>query len=102
VTLYTVGFNVGGTRLKSGGETQQGKLLAEGVTSSGVILGTKNTTVERKGTAKTQRTPRSHQQHFHMASGTISRGQPTSALTFPVCCLSVLGALGGSSNGLVL
>jgi len=36
---YTIGFDVGGTRLKSAGVTLQGKLLAEGVASSGANLG---------------------------------------------------------------
>jgi glucokinase len=36
---YTIGFDVGGTRLKSGGVTRQGKLLAQGVASSGANLG---------------------------------------------------------------
>ena len=31
MTPYTIGFDVGGTRLKSGGVTRQGKLLAQGV-----------------------------------------------------------------------
>jgi glucokinase len=36
---YTIGFDVGGTRLKSGGVTRLGKLLAQGVASSGANLG---------------------------------------------------------------
>jgi len=39
MTPYTIGFDVGGTRLKSGGVTRQGKLLAQGVASSGANLG---------------------------------------------------------------
>ncbi|MGH9427620.1 MAG: ROK family protein [Terriglobia bacterium] len=39
MTPYTIGFDVGGTRLKSGGVTQQGTLLAQGVASSGANLG---------------------------------------------------------------
>ena len=39
MTSYTIGFDVGGTRLKSGGVTRQGKLLAQGVASSSASLG---------------------------------------------------------------
>jgi hypothetical protein len=39
MTPYTIGFDVGGTRLKSGGVTQQGKLLVQGVASSGAHFG---------------------------------------------------------------
>ena len=39
ISPYTMGFDVGGTRLKSGGVTEQGKLLAQGVASSGAHLG---------------------------------------------------------------
>jgi glucokinase len=39
MTPYTIGFDVGGTRLKSGGVTRQGRLLAQGVASSGGNLG---------------------------------------------------------------
>lgn len=39
MTPYTIGFDVGGTRLKSGGVTKQGKLLAQGITSSRANLG---------------------------------------------------------------
>ena len=38
-TPYTIGFDVGGTRLKSGGVTQHGKLLVQGVASSAGNLG---------------------------------------------------------------
>lgn len=36
---YTIGFDVGGTRLKSGAVTRRGTLVAEAVTSSGANLG---------------------------------------------------------------
>ena len=36
---YTIGFDVGGTRLKSGAVTRDGTLLAESITSSGANLG---------------------------------------------------------------
>jgi glucokinase len=36
---YTIGFDVGGTRLKSGAVTREGALLAESITSSGANLG---------------------------------------------------------------
>src|SRR5687768_5424007 len=36
---YTIGFDVGGTRLKSGAVTRDGALLAESITSSGANLG---------------------------------------------------------------
>ena len=39
MTPYTIGFDVSGTGLKSGGVTQQAKLLAQGVASSCANLG---------------------------------------------------------------
>src|SRR4026208_1931332 len=39
MTPYTIGFDVGGTLLKSGAVTRQGKLLAQGVAFSGAHLG---------------------------------------------------------------
>lgn len=51
MTSYTIGFDVGGTRLKSGGVTRQGKLLVQGVASSGANLGPE-VRQPSKGTAK--------------------------------------------------
>jgi len=64
---YTVGFDVGGARLKSGGVTQRGKLLAQGVISSGGNLGPE-VLQPSKAIAKRAKNAKEPLAELHMAS----------------------------------
>ena len=39
---YVIGFDVGGTRVKSGAVTQRGRMMAPGINPSGFALGMSN------------------------------------------------------------
>ena len=75
MTPYTIGFDVSGTGLKSGGVTQQAKLLAQGVASSGANLGPE-VLQPSKATAKSAKNakePLAELLYGIRASGAISR-----------------------------